>query len=51
MKFTQVGTFKSGKTVESDTLIFCHDNNLAVVLAELKAADYMSDMDLMFQND
>ena len=51
VQFTKVSSFESCKTVNSDALVLCHNDNLAVVLRELETADNVTDLDLMLKNN
>ena len=50
-EFSEVGTFESGQAVDSNTLVFCYNDDLTIVLRELEAANHVTDRNLMLQDD
>ena len=51
VKLTEVHALKRGKAVDSDTLIFRHNDHLSVVLGELEAADNAAYVYLVLKDD
>ena len=51
MDLTNVGSLEGCKAVEPDSLVLSHHNKLAVILGELEAANNLSNVDLVFEDD
>ena len=50
-KFSQVEPFKPGQAIDSNSLIFGHNNHFTSILAELEASDDCTDLDLVLEYD
>ena len=48
---TDVGSLEGCKAVEPNSLVLRHHNKLTVILGELEAANNLSDVDLVFEDD
>ena len=46
-----VGSLEGCKAVEPDPLVLRHHNELTIVLGELEAANDLSNVDLVFEDD
>ena len=51
VELSEVCSIESSQTVDSDTLVLCHHDQLTIVLRELETTDDMTNLNLMFQND
>ena len=51
IQISEMHAFEAGKTVHSDTLVFCDDDDLAIVLSELEAANDCTNRDLMLKDN
>ena len=51
VQFAQVNAFETGKTVHSDTLVFCDHNNFSAIFGKLVASNDLSNRNLVNQND
>ena len=51
MKLSEVCTVKHSETIDSNFLIFGHDDQLAIVSCELETSHNLSNIDLVFEHD
>lgn len=51
MDLTDVGSLEGCKAVEPDPLVLRHHNKLTIILGELEAANDLSNIDLVLEDD